>query len=108
MQTLRKEERMQLMRFVCSFAWADLEIQDQERAFVVQLMEKLSLNDDEMAQVHEWLQSPPRPEEVDPARIPLKHRKIFLDTVRKVIEADGSIAPDEQENYRLLELMLKA
>ncbi|MCC6527150.1 MAG: TerB family tellurite resistance protein, partial [Polyangiaceae bacterium] len=31
---LSKTDRMRLMRFVCSFAWADLEVQNEERAYV--------------------------------------------------------------------------
>ena len=34
MQSLSREDRLSLMRFVCSFAWADFEVQDQERTFI--------------------------------------------------------------------------
>ena len=30
-KSLTREDRLRLMKFVCSFAWADLEIQDEER-----------------------------------------------------------------------------
>ncbi len=103
---LSREERMRLMRFVCSFAWADLEVQKEERAFVGKLMNKLELTAEEKKQVAKWLQVPPRPEEVDPTDVPRAHRKIFLDTIKKVIAADKRLDPDEKENLELLEQLL--
>jgi uncharacterized tellurite resistance protein B-like protein len=107
MKGLSKEDRMRLMRFVCSFAWADLEIQPEERAFVAKLVKQLKLDDDEKRQVEGWLQLPPRPEEVDPARVPRAHRALFLDAVRAVVAADGTIAPEEDENLELFEALLR-
>ena|SRR4051812_47548807 len=103
---LSREERMRLMRFVCSFAWADLEVQKEERTFVGKLMRKLELTDDEKKQVEKWLQVPPRPEEVDPTDVPRAHRKLFLDTMKKLVAADHKLAPDEKENLELLEQLL--
>lgn len=104
---LPKEERLLLMKFVCSFAWADLHIQDEERSMVKKLVSKLRLAKEEKEQVEAWLQVPPAAEEVDPAQIPRAHRELFLDTIRKIIGADGEIAPDEAENYALFEALLK-
>jgi len=103
---LPKEERLQLMKFVCSFAWADLEIADQERRFVHKLVKKLHLDADEAKQVERWLELPPRVEEVDPAMVPHAHRSIFLNAAREVIAADGTISEEERENFALLEQLL--
>ena len=46
---------MTLMKFVCSFAWADLEVQDEERRFVAKVMNALDLSEGERAQVQSWL-----------------------------------------------------
>ncbi len=107
MQRLNKSDRMRLMRFVCSFAWADLEIQKEERAFVGKLVKQLDLDEDERREVEAMLQRPPKAEDVDPARVPLQHRELFLDAVRAVIAADGSIAPEEHESFELFEALLK-
>jgi uncharacterized membrane protein YebE (DUF533 family) len=107
MQRLNKQDRMRLMRFVCSFAWADFEIQKEERAFIGKLVRQLELDDDEKREVEGLLQRPPRPEDVDPARIPKRHREIFLDVARATIAADGMVAPEEIENLELLEALLK-
>ena len=40
------EERLRLMKFVCSFAWADLEIQDEERTMVGKMILSPLLGDD--------------------------------------------------------------
>lgn len=103
---LPKAERLQLMKFVCSFAWADLEIADQERRFVHKLVKKLHLDADEAKQVERWLELPPRPEEVDPATVPHAHRSIFLTAAREVIASDGTISEEERENFALLEQLL--
>lgn len=99
-------DRMRLMRFVCSFAWADLEVQDEERTFVARLMKKLELDKAQRKQVAEWLKVPPRPEEVDPNEVPREHREIFLETVRELVAADNVLAPDERENLSLFEQLL--
>ncbi len=106
MDKLSREERMRLMRFVCSFAWADLEVQKEERTFVAKLMRKLELTADEKKQVEEWLKVPPAPEDVDPTDVPRAHRKLFLETVKKLVAADKRLDPEEKENLELLEQLL--
>jgi uncharacterized tellurite resistance protein B-like protein len=106
MKRLTKEQRLQLMRFVCSFAWADFEVQDAEKTYIGRLIKKLALDEDEQKLVNGWLKVPPPAEEVDPTRIPKEHRKIFLDTVREVVMADGRLDPDEAENLALFQELL--
>ena len=103
---LESEERLRLMRFVCSFAWADLEVQDEERELIANMVERFGLDEDERKQVQGWLKTPPRPEEVDPADIPRSHRKLFLDAAREIIAADGVVDEDELENLTLFRMLL--
>ncbi len=104
---LTKDERVLLLKFVCAFAWADLEVRDQERAFVGRLIERLGLSEDENRQVGSWLAHGIAPEEVDPNRVPRRHREIFLKCAQEMIAADGEIDPNETENYELLKALLK-
>ena len=104
-QELSREDRLHLMKFVCSFAWADLEVQDDERKFVDRLIEKLSLQDDR-AKIEAWLKTPPPPEEVDPTRVPRQHRALFLEVAKAVFNSDGVIDPKERESFELLEQLL--
>jgi tellurite resistance protein len=104
---LDSADRLRLMRFVCSFAWADLEVRAKERAFVRKMMSALQLDADEIAQVKGWLEVPPRAEEVDPATIPREHRQLFLDAARAMIVSDGEIDPHEHESLKLLEELLQ-
>ncbi|MFH2006350.1 MAG: TerB family tellurite resistance protein [bacterium] len=106
MDSLPKEDRLSLMRFVCSFAWADFEIQDEERTFIGKLIAALELEPDEKKLVAEWLKVPPRPEEVDPTDVPRRHRELFLATVKAVVMADGVLDPDEEENLKLFTELL--
>src|SRR3954468_1571878 len=70
MHKLKPKDRLRLMKFVCSFVWADLEVRDSERKFVAKMVKKLKLDKSEAAQVEGWLKLPPKPEEVDPTQIP--------------------------------------
>lgn len=104
---LSREERLRLMKFVCSFAWADLEIRDEERAFVHHLIRRLDLDRQDSAQVAGWLTVPPRAEDVDPLEIPVDHRQLFLDTVLQMAGADGELSHEEAENYNLLSQLVQ-
>ena len=99
--------RLQLMKFVCSFAWADLMVHPAERSFVGRLVSRLGLDADEEAQVRQWLRVPPEPESVDPTEIPRAHRRVFLAAIDGVIAADGEIAPEEREGVILLKELLE-
>ena len=103
--SLPREDRLRLMKFVCSFAWADLEIQDEERDFVGNMIEHLKLEDDRK-QIEGWLRHPPPPEEVDPTDVPREHREMFLDAVRRLVAADDRIDPQEAETLALFEQLL--
>ena len=103
---LPREDRLRLMRFVCSFAWADLEVKKTERALVQKMAKKLGLEEDELRMVKEWLEVPPRAEEVDPQLIPHAQRKMFLDAARQMIAVDGEIDPEEKESFQLFEQLL--
>jgi hypothetical protein len=92
---------MRLMKFVCSFAWADLEIRPEERAFVRKMVARLALDGDDGEEVRSWLEVPPEPETVDPTTVPTAHRRVFIEAIKGVIAADGEIAPEEVENFRL-------
>src|SRR5512144_1070067 len=103
---LSRTDRLRLMKFICSFAWADLEVHEKERSFVKRMVKKLQLDEDDAAQVRGWLEVPPPPEDVDPTKIPLRHRELFLDAIRATIMADGVVAPEEQEAFSLMEQLI--
>lgn len=107
LQKLSREDRLRLMRFVCSFAWADLEVKKTERALVQKMAKKLALDEDERAMVKKWLQVPPRAEDVDPQSIPPAQRKMFLDAAREMIAVDGEIDPEERESFQIFEQLLR-
>lgn len=107
LRDLSRDERLQLMRFVCSFAWADLEIKPKERIFVHKLVARLKLDPEEKKQVEEWLAVPPEVDRIDPNEIPRAHRKLFLDTARALIASDGEVHPDEEETLKLLEQLTR-
>ncbi len=101
LKQLNRDERLRLMQFICSFAWADLQIRPEERAFVARMIGRLKLEEEEQRQVQAWLEMPPSPEGVDPTQIPMEHRKLFVETIAALITADGEISPEEAENLSL-------
>jgi uncharacterized membrane protein YebE (DUF533 family) len=107
LDALNREDRLQLMRFVCSFAWADLEVSDQEREFIVKMVIRLGLNEEEQDQVAQWLEVPPRADDLDPADIPKEHRKLFLDAAKAMILSDGTVEDAEAENLIILDQLLR-
>jgi uncharacterized membrane protein YebE (DUF533 family) len=107
LHALKDDERLHLMKFICSFAWADLKIHPNEREFVENLVGKLALDAEETRQVEHWLKVPPHPEEVDPTTIPIEHRKTFVQQIVGLIEADGVVADEERDNLALFESLLR-
>jgi len=107
MEDLTHEERLLLMRFVCSFAWADLEIRPEEREFVAMMIRRLELDADERRQVLEWLEVPPSPDSVDPDRVPRTHRMKFLRAVESTVTVDGEVSPEERENLVLFAQLIR-
>jgi hypothetical protein len=106
MDQLDRDDRLRLVKFVCSFAWADLEIHPEERIFIDHIVQSLELNDEDQSKVERWMALPPSPESVDPTRIPLAQRKLFLDSIEGVIISDGKVSPEERENLALLKDLL--
>jgi hypothetical protein len=106
LRALGRRDRMRLMKFVCSFAWADLEVRPEERSFVARMVRNLQLDDGETSQVDAWLSIPPEPEAVDPTLVPLEHRRLFLASVEGMIASDGEVSPEERENLTLFKHLL--
>jgi len=107
LNALNRAERLQLLRLVASFAWADLSVSDSERSFIHGLVRRLKLGRDEAAMVESWLKIPPPPDSVDPTDVPHDHRRLFIDTVRAMVEADGAVSEEERESLELLEQLTR-
>jgi uncharacterized membrane protein YebE (DUF533 family) len=103
---LTRKERLQLLKFVSAAIWADLEVGEPEKSFVLSLALKLRLPDDEVDHLRDWLERPPPPEDVDPAQIAHEHRAIFLGAIREAMTTDHVIDGPERETLRLLEELL--
>ena len=103
---LTRGERLQLLRFVCAAIWSDLEVSPSERSFTLSLALRLGLPEDEMRLVTEWLETPPKPDDVDPNDVPREHRSLFLEAVAEAMRADEAVDPPEAESLRLLRELL--
>ncbi len=103
---LNEEDRLRLLRFVCSFAWADLSVSEPERGLVHKLEAQLGLKPEELEEVQEWLRIPPAPEDVDPTDVPAEHRQLFLDMALQMVGVDGHLSEQELETLQLFEKLL--
>lgn len=103
---LDRRDRLRLMEFVCSFAWADLEIQPEERVFIARLIQKLKLDEGEDLQVQRWLERPPGIDQIDPTSIPAAHRRVFLEEIEGLIAADGEVSEEESDSLEIFKQLL--
>jgi len=103
---LDRSDRLRLVQFVCSFAWADLEIQPEEREFIAQLIRRLELGEDEDRQVQQWLDRPPSLDDLDPTSIPAAHRRFFVEAIEGLISADGEVAEEERDSFEIFKMLL--
>ena len=104
---LSARDRLQLLKFICSFVWADLDVGPSEKTFVLSLTQRLGLPDAEIEQVKEWLETPPPMDEVDPALVPPEHRRLFLEAIEQAIASDGVANPPESESLALFRQLLR-
>ena len=103
---LDRRDRLRLVQFVCSFAWADLEIQPEERVFISRLIRRLELGEDEDLQIQQWLDRPPSLDDLDPTSIPAAHRRFFVEAIEGLIGADGDVADEERESFDIFKQLL--
>jgi uncharacterized tellurite resistance protein B-like protein len=108
LQDLSREDRLLLLEFVCAFAWTDLKLADAERRFVERLMDRLELDAKEREDAAQWLLRAPSPAAQDPARIPQQHRRVFVESARALIYADGTVDDEERERFDALRAALEA
>jgi uncharacterized tellurite resistance protein B-like protein len=93
---LTVSDRLELLKFLCAFAWVDLEVSEKERLFVQRILALANLDESATKQVEEWLHVAPSPGSLDPQNVPTAHRRLFVDAIRAVIFADGKIDPEER------------
>jgi uncharacterized tellurite resistance protein B-like protein len=105
-ETLARDERLLLLRFVCAFAWTDLEVRNTERAFVHRLVERLELGPEDASEVETWLHVAPAPGSVDPKDVPPAHRRTFIEAVRAMMYVDGEVEAEEREQFERLKAAL--
>jgi uncharacterized tellurite resistance protein B-like protein len=105
-EQLSRDDRMLLLRFVCAFAWTDLTIAEGERAFVKRLMDRMQLSAEDRAEVEGYLHVAPSPESTNPKLVPPEHRRVFIDSVRALIYADGDVDAEERDRFEKLRTAL--
>ena len=105
-EDLSRDERFLLLRVLCSFAWADLEVTDSERRFVRRVVAMSQLDASDARQVEEWLDVSPSPGSADVAAVAPEHRRLFFEAVRALVYVDGKVDPDEAASLEKLKQSL--
>ena len=103
---MSRSDKLSLMRFMCNAAWGDVEIQPEERTYILKLADKLDMDEDDVAQINGWLKSPPPIDDVDPTVIPQRLRETFLEEMEAIIAVDGVVTDDESEMIGLVKALL--
>jgi len=103
---LSVEDRLRFVRFMCAFAWADLDIADRERGLIRELVARLDLPPEAVEEAEAWLVHPPSEEDLDPYDIPDAHRRLFAEAAAEIIGVDGHIDRMEVENLALFEMLM--
>ena len=106
LEELTVEEKLRLVRFMCAFAWADLDVSEREQALLSALIRKLDLPDEARLEAESWIEHPPDEEELDPNDIPLAQRRLFVSAATEIIGVDGVIDGMEVENLALFDALL--
>lgn len=99
-------ERLNLLKFVCSFVWTDLKVAQAERDLVMRIVGHLKLTEAESQQVTAWLKVPPPIDEIDPSSVPKEHRELFLQAAEMAVKADGRVVPAERDAMALFRDLL--
>ena len=89
------------MRFLCSFAWADDEVQSEERVVLDGILEHLGLTPANQIKVESWLDTPPDMAGFDFGGIPQATRELFLDLAFSVASAHGGLAVEEMRHLQM-------
>ena len=99
---LSQAQRLNMVNLVCSFAWTDFDLDDDERAHIRALCRQLNLDAARREQVEAWLDQPPDTDEMaDPGAIPIAHREAFLEECQRIILADAYVDAEESLAYRI-------
>lgn len=106
LKQLTTDEKLRLLRFMCSFAWADLQIADKERAFVRDIIARMGLPPEDAELAETWLDHPPSEDELDPYEIPEAHRRLFLEAALEMVGADDVLDVMEAENFAIFEALM--
>ena len=105
-EDMDRDARLLLLKFVCAFAWTDLKVRSSERRFVKRLVERLELNEDDRDRVEAWLNLAPSPGDINPADVPVEHRRTFVEALRAVMYADSEVDDEEREHFEQLRAAL--
>ncbi len=95
--------REKVLRFAASFLWADLEVAESERRFLVDLARELDVDD---AQAAALLDRPPTPEDIDPNEIDLVTANYVRHVALRAIASDGRVCEEEMSMFELLDDLL--
>ena len=102
MTDLLADEKLQIMRFVCAFAWADLKIHEAERSLINRFMDALEVNEAGRQAIEDMMKRPPRPEDIDPYDLAPELRETVIQAAEAMTVTDGEISPREKELMSLL------
>ncbi|MEL6181277.1 MAG: hypothetical protein AAFS10_20130 [Myxococcota bacterium] len=98
---------LQVCKFLCGVAWADADITPEEKRYITNLAELLSLREDQMLLVRGWFHHPPDPHDITPSRLTYQDRQNLLQQALILVSEDGQFCADEERLITVLARSLR-
>lgn len=96
---LSADERVELLRFLCWFAYADLSLDPREYDLIDSFAGTMRLNGEQREQVQGWLEDPPDLSLEDVKNVPAEKRELYLDALMLLGNADRNIHSMESKLF---------
>ena len=97
-----EDHLMMYFQYLCAFAWADREIQQEERDMIVRNMDTLSVSEEQRSQILGWLEIPPDGALIDPYTVPRGFRNLIYNAAQAIVMSDGELHPLEKDMLDML------
>lgn len=97
---LSRDDRDRLFQYLIAAMWADGEVAPEELDVLTDMLLELELDAGEMQRVTAMLHSRPRVDELKASDVPLAHREMLVDAVRRGVLADGEVSERELATVR--------
>ena len=107
MRPTTRLQPLQICKFLCGVAWADADIDEGERAYILNLAQLMGLTNAELEKVNGWLELPPDPHDIAPSRLSIEDKRDLIQQALILVNIDGQVTLHEERLIKLLSKTLR-